>query len=150
MAFCFKISAAFLSASIKVTCEAPRERASSPSAPVPAKTSRIILSLILSLNELKRANFSREPIGCVTPFCGALSSRPRKSPEVILTLVNFPWWKISRALFMFLFYHKAIWQNRSIQEWRTPNRERSHVQSPVKEYFWFQRLNLYSNPVQET
>lgn len=65
---------------------APRDRASKPSAPVPAKRSNTLAPRMSAMSQLKRVSRSRSPVG-LSPFSlPTVNFRPRHCPPMIRIL----------------------------------------------------------------
>ena len=77
--------------SIKVAFAAPRLSASSPRAPVPAKTSRTLLSIIpIFASTLKMLSRVLPNVGRVFSPLGVSSTVPLAVPEIIRNIILFP------------------------------------------------------------
>ncbi|SEH06028.1 Uncharacterised protein [Candidatus Venteria ishoeyi] len=72
--------------SIKVTCAAPREAASRPNAPLPAKASRQTAPGRLGINQLNKVSRRRSGVGRNPGSLGTASLRPRHKPAIMRTL----------------------------------------------------------------
>jgi len=76
-------AAARRSFSTKVTCAAPRERASSPSAPLPANKSSTRAASMRGCSQLNRVSRTRSGVGRISTPAGNCNRRPRCRPPMM-------------------------------------------------------------------
>src|SRR5262245_62330912 len=93
------VSAAVRSESTKTALAAPRERASRPSAPVPAKRSSTSAPSTGPMR-LKTASRTRSPVGRTSSPLGAKIRAPLREPAIILNPFGFPAERIEDLLLL--------------------------------------------------
>ena len=83
-------AAARRSFSTKLTCAAPRDKASRPSAPLPAKRSRTRAPAIRGCSQLNRVSRTRSGVGRIVTPAGKRSRRPRCLPPMMRRTLEGP------------------------------------------------------------
>lgn len=81
--------AARRSRSTKVACAAPRDSASRPSAPLPAKRSRTRAPSMRGRSQLNRVSRTRSGVGRISTPAGNCSRRPRWRPPMMRRMREF-------------------------------------------------------------
>lgn len=90
-----KLSTTALFRSTNTTSAAPREAASKPSAPLPAKRSRQRAPNIPEPNQLKSVSLTRPGVGRNPDTAGTINRRRFQRPAIICTLASPETWIIS-------------------------------------------------------